>query len=399
MIDTLKKLWFRGLYRLLSGFAFNRIDCTGEVPRGTVPTLFVCLHRNGALDGAVYRRVAPRAQMTLSSQLRRKAWMRAIFEGIEIVRPQDAARDGMRVSNADSFAQASRHLAGGGELIFFPEGTSELGARHLKFRTGVAKLAQQTLAHVPELKIVPLAAHYEDATVWQSNVDIRVGNAIHLRGEHSTPEIMAVLTEALEAVGLDCDTVEERRTVESLAYAATLGNRDIAYSKALKALVRHPFGERLKALGAQGGLLRHQGVPLAPVGRVWPYYAALALLLPLQLLFGALNAVPYVAMEALAAKLSDGPNVRSLWRALTGVPLLALWGACVVSPMLASIDWRLIPLYWLGSIAQIKTLYRARKLLITVANHVAPIVTPRGLDSRALIDLHRELTAYVRSKL
>jgi len=399
MIENIKKLWFRALYRLLSGFAFNRIVVTGSVSQRRGATLYVCLHRNGAIDGAVYQRVAPRAKMTLSSQLRRKAWTRAIFDGIEIVRPQDAAKDGARVSNADSFAQASRYLVEGGELVFFPEGTSELGPRHLRFRTGVAKLVQQALEQLSELKVVPLAAHYEDATTWQSNVDIRVGEAFYLQGDLSAAEIMTVLSTALEEVGLDCDTLEERRAVESLAYAATLGNKDIPYSKALKALAQNPFGERLKAIRVTGQQFCHQGVPLAPVGTVWPYYTALMVLLPFQILMGALNLAPYVAMEALVERLSDGPNVRSLWRALTGIALLAIWGGFIVSPMLVFFDWRLVPVYWLGCVLQIKTLYRTKKLLITVANHIAGFSTSRVVDRRALIDLHQELTAYVRSKL
>ncbi len=242
MIENIKELWFRALYRFLSGFAFNRIDVSGSVPQSGGLTLYVCLHRNGAIDGAVYQRVAPRAKLTLSSQLRRKAWMRAIFDWIEIVRPQDAAKDGVRVNNADSFAEASRYLAQGGELVFFPEGTSVLGPRHLRFRTGVARLIQQTFGQSPELKVVPLAAYYEDARRWQSNVDVRVGEALYLRGELSTREIMTVLTTALKEIGFDCDTLEERRTVESLAYTVTLGNKDIPYSKALEALAKHPFG-------------------------------------------------------------------------------------------------------------------------------------------------------------
>jgi 1-acyl-sn-glycerol-3-phosphate acyltransferase len=399
MIENIKKLWFRALYRILSGFAFNRIVVTGSISQWRGATLYVGLHRNGAIDGAVYQRAAPRAKMTLSSQLRRKAWMRAIFDGIEIVRPQDAAQDGARVSNADSFAQASRYLVEGGELVFFPEGTSELGPRHLRFRTGVARLVQQALEHLPELKVVPLAAHYEDATAWQSNVDIRVGQALYLRGALSTAEIMTALSSALEEVGLDCDTLEERQTVESLAYAATLGNQDIPYSKALKALAHNPFGERLKALCVTGRQFFHQGVPLAPVGTVWPYYAALMVLLPLQILMGALNVAPYLAMEALVERLSDGPNVRSLWRALTGIMLLAIWGGLIVSPLLVFVDWRLVPLYWLGCVLQVKTLYRTKKLLITVANHLVGFSTSRLGDRRALMHLHQELTTYVRNKL
>ncbi len=132
---------------------------------------------------------------------------------------------------------------------------------------------------------------------------------------------------------------------------------------------------------------------------VWPYYAALTVLLPLVLM-GALNAVPYIAMEGLVEKLSDGPkNVRSLWRALTGILLLAIWGVFIVSRVLAFIDWRLVSVYSLGCVLQIKTRYRTKKLLIMVANHITRFTESRVVSRRALIDLHQELTTYVRSKL
>jgi 1-acyl-sn-glycerol-3-phosphate acyltransferase len=401
MMRKLKDLWFRGLYRVLSGFAFNRITVTGQKSDGNGPALYVCLHRNGALDGAVYQRVAPKAKMTLSSQLRRKAWMRAIFDGIEILRPQDVAKDGARVNNSESFAKAASYLAQGGELFFFPEGTSELGARHLKFRTGVAKLIRTTLEQVPSLKVVPLAAHYEDATTWQSNVDVRVGDALEFEGMPAVPDIMARLTRALEDIGLDCDTLKERQSVEALAYAATLGNRDIPYSKALKALsdASETFNMKLAMARAAGGPLQHQGVPLAPVKHVWPYLLALAALFPFQLFVMGLNCVPYLMMEKLVDRLADAPNVRSLWRALTGVALLFGWGGLVITPLLALWNWPLVFVYWLACVLQVKTLYRTKKVLVTVANDFAMSTDPAGIGRGALLELHKELAAYVRGKL
>jgi 1-acyl-sn-glycerol-3-phosphate acyltransferase len=401
MTEKLKDLYFHGLYRLISAFAFNRISVTGEKSDGKGPVLYVCLHRNGALDGAVYRRVAPKAKMTLSSQLRRKKWMRAIFDGIEIVRPQDAAKDAARVSNDDSFARAAVFLAGGGEMMFFPEGTSELGAHHLKFRTGVAKLIRATLEKIPSLKVVPLAAHYEDAVTWQSNVDIRVGEPLVFDGAPASHEIMGRLTQALETIGLDCDTLEQRKTVETLAYAATLGNKDIPYSKALKALADAPeaLTSRLQVARALGGPLLHQGVPLMPIKGGALYLAALAVFFPLQLFVLGLNCVPYFAMDKLVDRLADAPNVRSLWRALTGIPLVFAWGCLIASPLVGlAFGWPAIPLYWVGTLLQVKTLYRTKKLLVTVANWFAN--DGRLKQSRtALIELHSELTAYVRSKL
>ena len=400
MLEKLKNLWFRVLYWVLVAFAFNRVTITGKKSDGKGPVLYVCLHRNGALDGAVYQRVAPRAKMTLSSQLRRKAWMRAIFDGIEILRPQDLAKDGARVNNAESFAKAAQYLADGGELVFFPEGTSELGPRHLKFRTGVAKLIRATLEHGPALKVVPLAAHYEDAPTWQSNVDVRVGEPLMFEGMPTVPEIMDRVTRALEDIGLDCETLKERETIEALAYAATLGNKDIPYSKALKALAGavDKFDLQLKTVRSNAGVLMHQGIPLVPIKNSVPYAVALAFLFPFQLLMLGINSPAFSLMEALVERMSDAPNVRSLFRSLTGVGLLTVWGLFIVTPVLFFTNAWLVLVYWLATVLQLKTMYRTKKLLIAVAN-VASGQMSLSYSRASLLEFHNELTAYVRSKL
>jgi hypothetical protein len=104
-------------------------------------------------------------------------------------------------------------------------------------------------------------------------------------------------------------------------------------------------------------------------------------------------------MEKLVDRLSDAPNVRSLWRALTGVALLLGWGALVVTPLLALWNWSLVPLYWIATAIQVKTLYRTKKLLVTVANHSSMATDPAGIGRSALLELHKELGDYVRGKL
>jgi 1-acyl-sn-glycerol-3-phosphate acyltransferase len=393
----LKSLWFSFLYGSIVSFAFSRVSASGFPLPGPGPVLYVCLHRNGALDGMVYRQVVPRARATMSSQLRRNVWLRMIFDGIELVREKDRERDSDRVSNADSFAECAEHLASGGELMFFPEGTSELGPRHLKFRAGVAHLIRATLEKTPQLLVVPLAAHYEAPTEWQSNVDVEVGAGIVFTGKPRTIEIMRAVTAGLEAVGLDCETLEEREAVEALAYAATLGQVDIGYAQALHA-VHGMSAEALTALleaARSDGLSCHQGIPLIPTRSVLLYVLLWLMLTPAVVIAALLN-LPVVVVAHLAPRrLADGPNVISMWRALAGTGAACLWVPAVFGACLAFFG--LIPaaacvaLSWAG----LASLYRWKKLSIAIRNKLRVPVA----RSRQMFALHERVVAQARARI
>lgn len=366
----LKSLWFAFLYRNIALFAFHRVRASGvEIPqRG--PILYVCLHRNGALDGAAYRRVAPRAMATLSSQLRRKRWMRLIFDGIELVRAKDRDRDGDRVDNGVSFACCVEHLAGGGQLLFFPEGTSELGPRHLKFRAGVAHLIQAALERLPTLAVVPLAAHYEAPTEWQSDVDVEVGKMILFSGMPRATEIMRAVTDGLESVGLDCETPVERAATEALAYAATLGQKDIGYAQALHAMhgVSPKPWETLHDAAQSDGLLFHQNVPLVPTRLPAIYLLLWLLLTPLVFAAAFLNWPVVIAAWFAPRRFADAPNVVSMWRTLAGVGVAYLWAPFMVAVSLFFAGLPATFGYVGLSIIGLRCLYRWKKLSIAVWN-------------------------------
>jgi len=397
MNALLKSLWFSILYPSICGFAFHRIRASGAPLPAQGPVLYVCLHRNGALDGMVYREVVPRVKATLSSQLRRSTWMRMIFDGIELVREQDRERDGLRVNNEDSFAKCVDHLAQGGELLFFPEGTSELGPRHLKFRAGVAQLILATLEKLPTLTVVPLAAHYEAPTEWQSDVDVEVGAAITFSGKSRTIEIMRALTTGLETVGLDCQTLEERAAIEAMAYAATLGQRDIGYAQALHALRDLP-AEALKTLqdvARSDGLRFHQSVPLVPTRSTVLYAALWLMLTPLVGAATVLNLPVVAAARWAPGHFADGPNVISMWRALAGTAAAYLWVPVMVVTNLVLFGALPAMAYLAVSWVGLRSLYRWKKLSVAVLNALK--MSPSR--SQQLFALHQTIMAEARTRI
>jgi 1-acyl-sn-glycerol-3-phosphate acyltransferase len=394
---AIRTLWFRALYASMAHFAFRHIRVVGRRLPSNEPVLYVCLHRNGALDGAVYGQAVPHAQRTLSSQLRRGLLARMLFDGIEIVRAKDTAQNGGRLSNRDAFAKCVAHLADGGAILFFPEGTSELGPHHLKFRNGVARLIQSTLARIPTLKVVALAAHYEAPTEWQSDVEVVAGAGEDFSGDLATGHIMARITAMLESVGVDCATIEERTELEALAYAATLGQPDIGNAQALQ-LVRGSERGRMLPLWAharQEGLWLHQGIPLVPTRAPWLYALLWVLLTPFVVAAAALN-LPVVVLAWYAPrKLADGPNVISLWRALAGIVSAYAWVPLATGVLLGMFGVVAALAYLAVSVAGLKSLYRWRKLSIALHNQTRASAQTR----RSLHRFHAGIVHFVRSRL
>src|SRR5215469_2043558 len=82
--------WHRWFATLLSRIYYRRIAVVrlGELPAAG-PILCVGLHRNGAVDGMVYKSVVPSATFLISVQLLRNPLGRLFFTGIPVTRAKD----------------------------------------------------------------------------------------------------------------------------------------------------------------------------------------------------------------------------------------------------------------------------------------------------------------------
>jgi hypothetical protein len=325
----------RLLYRLAGLALFNRTLVRGAVAPSTGPVLFVGLHRNGAIDGIPYLRAAPRAVYILSMQLHRSALLRCVFPGITVARGKDRER-GMQRDNSAALQAGIDHLLAGGQLFVLPEGTSTLGPRRLALKPGAAHIAAGVLAAGSSLTLVPLALHYERAWAWQSRVEVLVGPAVRLEpGMRAPEELMPLITRCLDGVGVNVDSEEEQRVLETLAFCATLGApRSYAHNlKRLEAAIPQDLRARLARvlLAANwAGAWCFQGLPLVPAGRGAREAFELLLLAPLLATALIANA-PALILGALACRrLPDDRNVVAFWRALVGIPAAVLWAAAVV---------------------------------------------------------------------
>jgi 1-acyl-sn-glycerol-3-phosphate acyltransferase len=384
-------LW---LWRTIGRLAFNRISIIRkELLPSEGAILFVATHRNGALDAAAYSLVAPHAVPMLSAQLHRLPLGRILFRGITVARAKDKAR-GIEADNLKAMEQCVEVLKQGGQLFIMPEGTSSLGHKHLPFHRGAAAVARSAMESGVVPTIVPLGVHYEDPTIWQSRVEILVGDPIQPQpGDEAM--LHRLISQGLEAVGANFLSEEAQCLAEKLAYACTLGT-DASYAQKLKAFERHipqdliNAAHDLEVIAHENTLWLHQGVPLVPVGP-WPLYVAYWLLLaPIVIGFSLLNFPVLIAGYAASRKLPDAPNVISFWRMTVGLPVGLIWAAIVsfaLGLMTAPI-W--LVLYWTTMLIGIMTWYRFRKLSIALCNGLF-----RANTRPRLLQAYRNLLAKV----
>ncbi|PYK02238.1 MAG: hypothetical protein DME23_02115 [Verrucomicrobia bacterium] len=387
--------WYRVLHRFCNGLYFSRISVLWpeRLPR-TGPTIYLGLHRNGAVDGFIYHAILPRANFMISTQLRRNLIGRLFFTGIEVARDRDEGEPG---TNLEALNQCMELLRMGGELVIFPEGTSTLGPRHLPFKSGAVRILANYLESGSPIQVVPLGITYECPWAFRSRVEVVVGapvatdlsDALHPLGR--LKELKRSIQSALESVGVNVESEQYQQMIHRLACVATLGTKR-SYFKTLKAL-EQSIPEKIlldwRALRPEiekRKLWHHQGVPLFPAGPAWRYLLALGATGPLVGLGALLNLPPLLGAWWAGKKFPDGPNVISLWRVLVGAPLFLLWVAVMAMVAIVSGRWPWFGLYALTTFSGLKLYYRVKKLAVAVHNGLRyPELRPQVLAFRETV--------------
>lgn len=385
------EIWYSWLHRLARAVYFARVTVVHpeRLPKAG-PVLYLGLHRNGAVDGIVYGEVLRGVVFLISSQLRRTRLARLFFTGIAITRGKD---EGDRSQNDRALKQCQQHLTSGGRLFVFPEGTSSLGPRHLPFKGAAAWLIEDYLrSGGPPLHVIPVGIHYECAWAFRSKVEVAIGRPVCTDLAGKTPlerikELRGRITKGLDEVGVNVGSAEYQEQIQQLAYVSTLATpRSYFLSlKALEAGIPRVLMEpacKLESDLRSRKVLRHQGVPLFPMGSRWIYLLALGALSPLVLAGILLNLPPFLAGWFAGTQFPDDTNVISLWKIMVGVPLFAIWSVLATVSLLQTHPALALSYVALTG-AALWLYYRVKKLAVAVHNGFRhPEVRPRLLAFR-----------------
>lgn len=386
---------FHGLIRRLY---YGRITISGAPDKPVAgPVLVLCLHRNGAVDGFLYRAAVPRLTYLIRARLRNNPIGRLFFSGVEIRHDADGGTAGEQQAMIEA---CLRHLKGTQPLAIFPEGTSKLGPRHLPFKSGAARVAHRHLAAGRPLTVLPLGIHYECPWAFRSRVEIVQGTPLVLeRGDADSGPggLKRRFARALEEVGFNVADQRTHDLAHRFAYVATLGtnHRFFTALKAMEEGLPEPAVEawhKLEARMMGRVVLHHQDVPLFPTGPAW-LYGLSAAVLALPVLGGFLLNLPPVVLGAWTGRrFADDTNVIALWRIFGGLPLFLLWAPAVLCLLLVlGLPWLAVG-YFGFTTAGLLGWYRLKKLTVAAWNGLLH----HDLRSDAL-NLHRLLLSHLQT--
>jgi 1-acyl-sn-glycerol-3-phosphate acyltransferase len=366
---------FRRLMRLY----FRDVERLGDRPGAEVRgRVFVCNHGNALIDPILVITdaecvISPIAKSTLWS-IPGLRWLLDQAGAVPIVRrvdrPEKSADD-----NAGVFERVAEHLAGGGNVLIFPEGTSHSEPQLVKLRTGAARMLIAAASRggvAPTYQAVGL--EFDARSDFRSRCLILWG-PVRGRGDGGVDDLTAAMAADLGDLLVKGETVDERRLVarvaELLAHGA--GERSLgAWSgigrqvelahRTLQATDARLVRRVAEAVEAYYAELARRGVtdlqiaqpPGPPATTAWRRRIAIA---PLAGVGYALYAIPYFVPRWIARRSDeDAVSTVKLGAALIVYPgwaavlvaiafaMLPAWGAIVaalviVASPFAALDW------------------------------------------------------------
>lgn len=351
-----------GTFRRIIKLYFRDIERLGEAPgpetRGRV---FVANHRNALIDPVVVMAdaacaISPVAKSTLW-EIPGLAWLLDRAGAVPIVRRKDSP-DKAAGANTDLFDRIAAHLAGGGNILIFPEGTSHSEPGLAPLRTGAARMLEAAAAHAAKIAgVTPtfqaVALEFEDRQDFRSRAlvlwgPVRSYTTLAGDGEARVAVATAQMKADLEELLVDAETHDDRMRIARVAemFAHDAGDRTLgAWSEAGRrvelaqrtlravepALIAR-VAEHVDAYYAELarlGVGDAQVVGLPPPPRDELALWQRALLAPLAVSGFALYAVPYFLPRYLAR--NADPDATSTFKLGAALVVYPVWMAGLVT--------------------------------------------------------------------
>jgi len=323
---------------------FRRVELCGDerLPRDG-PLMLVLNHPNSLVDPVFLLCLSPRPVAFLAkAPLFRIPLIGSLVRAvgaIPVERRQDPGADLRK--NREMFTRVREHLAQGGAVALFPEGTSHSDPRLRPLKTGAARIALGVRSQAP-VRIQPVGLFYTDKRTFRSGALVFFGGAFAVsptpldeHGEPPADQVEALTSrigEALAAVTLQADEFDAHDFVARTE--RILASQRRASDQAPQPALAEEFGFRRRILAGYHALrardpdrldrirrriyryedrLRGAGVDPwnVPVGRpevrrligqLVGFLARFALLLPLGLPGLVLHYLPYRLVGVLSRR-------------------------------------------------------------------------------------------------
>jgi 1-acyl-sn-glycerol-3-phosphate acyltransferase len=349
-------VWF---FRRVIGVYFRDIEVTGNLPApDTGGRVFVSNHTNALVDPVLVLttapcQISPVAKSTLWS-IPGLRWVLDQAGAVPIVRRRDDPTK-QAGSNEEVFDKVAGALAGGSNILIFPEGTSHNEPRLIELKTGAARMLARAKARGARgLTFQAVALEFDERDTFRSRSllvygPVRSVDAIGLEGDALVAAITERIREDLAELLVEGATWDERLTIARVAEMLTnddgdrslgrwnsIGRQVEAARKALREGNEAAVSAIAEAVGRYYARLEEEGLAdeqLASSGDPGAVNtladAALWLSLPLAAAGAVIYAAPYQLTRALSGRIAKEDDELSTYKIAVGLAAYPIWAMVV----------------------------------------------------------------------
>lgn len=348
------------IFRRIVGIYFRDVEIAGEVPApATGGRLFAANHVNALVDPILVLtqapcEISPIAKSTLW-KIPGLKWLLEAADAVPIVRRRDVP--GKSAEDNDAvFERVAKHLATGGNILIFPEGTSHNEPHLIALRSGAGRMLDRAKSSSDALTFQAVALEFDERDVFRSRTLVLFGPARRVTDYPTADAITECLRADLSELLVEGSTWEERILVvhvaemfanesreRSLEHVNVIGRR---IEEARRVLAKsdpetvRELEERLRAYFAKVtaeeatdeivAKVAHGGSSAIEPARL-ARAAAMVLTLPLAVVAVVLYFLPYQLPRFVTRRIGDDPDVSSTYKLGVGLLVYPVWAAIAIA--------------------------------------------------------------------
>lgn len=347
-------------FRRIIGIYFRAIETAGNTPAAdTGGRLFVANHVNALIDPVLVLTAAPCPISPVAKSTLWKIpglrWLLTAADAVPIVRRRDDPTKGSG-GNDEVFDKIAAWLAGGQNILIFPEGTSHSEPHLIAVKSGAARmLVRAKESGGRGLTLQAVALEFDERHVFRSRClmlygPVREVDSFMEEGDALVAALTARLREDLSELLVEGATWPERLLITRVAemLANDTGDRSLArwnsVGRDVKA-ARHALRDGGEATTARVGeavtryydLMAQEGLDdaqlaagEAPRGSLLGA-VGLVLLLPLAALGIVLYALPYRVPALAAKRVANEADEISTYKLGAGLLVYPIWAGALIA--------------------------------------------------------------------